>query len=78
VQLIDRPDLAAHAMTMQDIGRSISDRPLYFKKVVEGFAKQSVEAEKRSLKEQLGGVGTDDAAALDLLRRLQGRTKEAG
>jgi DNA primase len=75
VQLIDRPDLAAVAMDLQEVGRSISDRPLYFKKVVEGFAKQTVEAEKRSLKEQLGGVGTDDAAALDLLRRLQGRSK---
>ncbi|QEL17074.1 DNA primase [Limnoglobus roseus] len=78
VRLIDRPDLAAHAMKLQDVGRSISDRQLYFNKVVDGFAKQKTDVEKKSLKEQLGGVGTDDAAALDLLRRFQGRTKEAG
>ncbi len=78
VRLIDRPDLATHAMNLQDRGRSISDRPSYLNKVFDGFAKLKTDVEKKSLKEQLGGVGTDDAAALDLLRRLHGRTKEAG
>lgn len=77
VRLLDRPDLVAAAMELQNTGRSISDRPLYFNKVVDGFAKLKTDVEKQSLKEQLGGVGTDDAAALDLLRRLQGRTDRA-
>jgi DNA primase len=78
VRLIDRPDLAAAAMDLQEVGRSISERPIYFRKVVEGFAKVKVDDEKRSLKQQLGGADMDDAAKLDLLRRLQDRTREAG
>ncbi|MBL8866411.1 MAG: DNA primase [Gemmataceae bacterium] len=78
VRLIDRPDLAAAAMDLQEVGRSISERPIYFHKVVEGFAKVRVDDETRSLKQQLGGADMDDAAKLDLLRRLQDRTREAG
>lgn len=78
VRLIDRPDLAAAAMDLQEVGRSISERPIYFHKVVEGFAKVRVDDETRSLKRQLGGADMDDAAKLDLLRRLQDRTREAG
>jgi DNA primase len=78
VRLIDRPDLATVAIDLQTAGRSISDRPLYFKKVADGFSRQQAEAEKRMLKDQLGSQSLDDAAALELLRRLQGPKKEAG
>lgn len=78
VRLIDRPDLAAVAMELQDVGRSISERPTYFHKVVEGFARVKTDDEKRSLKQQLGGADMDDAAKLEILRQLQNRTREAG
>lgn len=78
VRLIDRPDLAAVAMDLQDVGRSISERPNYFRKVVEGIAKVKTNDEIRSLKQQLGGADMDDAAKLELLRQLQNRTREAG
>ena len=78
VRLIDRPDLAAVAMELQDVGRSISERPTYFHKVVEGFAKVKTDDAKRSLKQQLGGADMDDAAKLEILRQLQNRTREAG
>jgi DNA primase len=78
VRLIDRPDLATAAIDLQQAGRSISDRPLYFNQIVNGFAKLKTEAEKKQLKDQLGSQGLDDTAALELLRRLQGPKKEAG
>ncbi len=73
LRLIDRPDLAAVAMDLQEVGRSIPERPLYFQKVVDGFAKLRLENEKRSLKQQLGGADMDDAAKLEILRQIQNR-----
>jgi DNA primase len=78
VRLIDRPDLAAAAMDLQEVGRSISERPIYFQKVVEGFAKVKVDDETRSLKQRLGGADMDDAAKLELLRLLQNRSRSPG
>jgi DNA primase len=78
VKLLDRPDLASVAMDLQQIGHGIRDRELYFKKIVEGFAQLKADEEKRALKDQLGGVGMDDDAAIELLRRLQNRSREAG
>lgn len=73
VRLLDRPDLASVAMDLQQVGRGIPDRQLYFKKVIAGFGKQRVDADTKSVKDQLNAVGTDDAAAIELLRRLQNR-----
>lgn len=78
VRLIDRPDLAAAAMELQDVGRNIPERPTYFRKVVDGFAKVRTDDETRSLKQRLGGADMDDAATLDLLRQLQNRSRGPG
>ncbi len=71
VRLIDRPDLVEAAMRLQFVGRHTNDRPQYLRQVLDWFAKQRTEAERKSLKEQLA-AGADDGQAIELLRRLQG------
>ncbi len=71
-RLLDRPELFEAAMKLQDVGRSIPDRPLYLNKIIDGFAGQRRAAASRIVKEQLLAVGDDDDAAMTLLRRLQG------
>jgi DNA primase len=74
VRLLDRPDLAAAAMDLHDVGRTITDPQAWFDKVLAGFARQKADAERRAVKERLSGVGDDEAAALDLLRQVQSRS----
>jgi DNA primase len=74
VKLIDRPDLAAVALDLQFTGRHMTDRPEWLKRVLDRFAEQQAEAEKRALKEQLAAGSADDERAVELLRRLQART----
>ncbi|MCZ2343444.1 MAG: DNA primase [Bacteroidales bacterium] len=71
VRLIDRPDLAAAALRLQDVGRQIPERHEWFAKIVRRFAEQRAEVEKRRLKDQLAGGAVDEHAAVELLRRIQ-------
>ncbi len=76
VRMIDRPDLVSAAMDLVEVGRGIPDRTLYFRKVIEGFARQKSDAERKAVREQLSGLGVgDEAASLELLRRLQNRSR---
>jgi DNA primase len=76
LKLLDRPDLYQAALDNQQIGRGITDRALYFQKVLDGFARLQADAERQAVKNQLSATGSDDPAAIELLRRLQERSKE--
>lgn len=71
VRLIDRPDLAAAALRLQDVGRHIPERQEWFAKIVRRFGEQRAEVEKRRLKDQLAGGEVDEHAAVELLRQIQ-------
>jgi DNA primase len=68
----DRSDLVEAAMTLQAIGRHVTDRSIYYNKIVAGFAHRRAEAERRQVKSELSAAA-DDAAQLALLRKLQDR-----
>jgi DNA primase len=72
IRLLDRPDLAAAAMQLHEVGRGVPDRPVYLNKIVDGFASERRKADAKSVKEKLLAVSSDDDAALERLRKLQG------
>ena len=73
VRLLDRPELLEAAQKQQYIGHQITDRGEKLGKIVSRFAEMRTESEKKALKTALAAGGSDDQAALDLLRKLQGR-----
>lgn len=70
--LIDHPALIAKAMELQEVGRAASDRPALLRKVLEEFERRAVLANKQQLQNRLHSAISDEAA-LDILRKLQGR-----
>jgi DNA primase len=77
LKLLDRPDLYQAALDNQQMGRGIPDRPLYLRKVLDGFARVRADAERRAVKEQLSVTGSDDPAVIERLREYQERSKQA-
>jgi len=75
VRLMDRPDLAEAAMKLEFVGRQMNDRPEWLGRIVNRFAEQETEFEKKAVQTQLAAGSMDDAAALDLLRKLQAPAK---
>lgn len=75
VRLMDRPDLVDAAIRLQDVGRHVTDRPNYYTKIVAGFATRRADEERRMVKNELS-TAADDAAQLDLLRKLQERDRK--
>ncbi|CAN5340497.1 hypothetical protein BH11PLA2_BH11PLA2_37320 [soil metagenome] len=73
IRLLDRPDLASAAMSLCEVGRGIPDRPSYLTKIIDGFADARQVAAAKTVKDQLSAVGSDDPAAVELLRKLQQR-----
>jgi DNA primase len=72
VRLLDRPDLLEAAQKLQHVGHQITERGEWLGRIVSRFAEMRDETAKRAVKEQLAAGGSDDEAALDLLRKLQG------
>ena len=75
VRLMDRPDLAKAAMDLEFVGRQMNDRPEWLGRIVKRFAEQETEFAQKAVQTQLAAGSMDDAAALDLLRRLQASAK---
>ena len=75
VRLLDRPDLAEAAMKLEFVGRQMNDRPEWLGRIVNRFAEQEMEFAKKAVQTQLAAGSMDDAAALDLLRKLQAPAK---
>jgi DNA primase len=75
VRLMDRPDLVEAAINLQNVGRHVTDRPSYYNKIIAGFAQRRLDAERKSVKSELS-TAVDDAAQLDLLRKLQERGRK--
>ncbi len=75
VRLMDRPDLAEAAMKLEFVGRQMNDRPEWLGRIVKRFAEQETEFAQKAVQTQLAAGSMDDAAALDLLRRLQASAK---
>ena len=71
--LLDHPALAAKALEMQEIGRTMVDRPEWLRRIIAGFRERVTQSEQRRLRDQLTGVD-DHAAAVELLRKLQNQT----
>jgi DNA primase len=72
VKLLDRTDLLEAAQKLQFVGTQITERGEKLGKIVSRFAEMRDESAKRAVKEQLAAGPSDDQAALDLLRKLQG------
>ena len=71
VRLIDRPDLAESALRLQEVGRSMTERPAWLGRIIDAFARMVEEAAKSDVKREMAAA-TDDDTALALLKRLQG------
>jgi DNA primase len=74
VRLIDRPDLAESAMRLQEVGRSMTERPAWLGRIIDAFARLVDEAARSDVKREMAAA-TDDDTALALLKRLQGGGK---
>src|SRR5207253_9808401 len=74
---LDNAPLLAAALRMQDVGRLNPDRAGWLGQILEVFRQRRALPAKQELKNQLQAAG-DHAAALELLRRLQGKDKDAG
>ncbi len=74
VRLIDRPDLAESALRLQEVGRSMTERPAWLGRIIDAFARMVEEAAKSDVKREMASA-TDDDTALALLKRLQGGGK---
>ena len=67
---LNHPALAAKALDLQRVGRESADRGKWLRRVLDSFKTRRVQAGTRQLKDQLNAAA-DDAAVIDLLRRLQ-------
>lgn len=72
-QLRDRTDLADAALRLQDIGLYMQDRADWLNRIIKRFADIKKEAEQKTIREQLASASHDDAATIELLRKLQNR-----
>jgi hypothetical protein len=70
--------LANRALEMQDVGLANLNRPAWLRKLLHRFQVRREQTVKQELHNQLQAARSDDAAALELLRRLQNRTSELG
>jgi DNA primase len=78
-QLIDRPDLFAAAVKLQDVGHQMQERERWLGILLRRFAEMKIEAVQREIKDQLATADGDQA--VELLRKLQQtdeRKKNAG
>ena len=75
VKLLDVPDQFAKLLDQAEMGRSITEKPQRLGKLIEDFRRLRGEGEDKELAARLKAGSDDEAAALDLLRRLQGRGK---
>ena len=71
VRILDNPRLAAKALELQEVGRMHPDRPGWLAQVLAVFQERRAKRAKLALQSQLTAA-RDDAAAIELLRRLQG------
>jgi DNA primase len=70
---IEKPDLLAAALRLQEVGQLIPDRAKALADLLAEFRGRRESSEKQELQHRLLATG-DDAEALALLRRLQNRT----
>jgi DNA primase len=73
---IDKPDLLAKALQLQEVGLMNPDRAKWLADLLAGFRVRREASEKQELQNQLQAAleAGDEARALELLRRLQNRT----
>jgi DNA primase len=71
VRILDNPRLAAKALELQEVGRMHPDRQGWLTQILAVFRERREKRAKLALQGQLTAA-RDDAAAIELLRRLQG------
>jgi DNA primase len=74
---LTNPDLVDWALSAQQTGRNVVDRPAWFAKIVAAFRDKRSRGETKRLQSELTGVD-DHATAVELLRKLQNRTAGTG
>ena len=77
LKLSDRPDLLDAAARLQYVGRQMNDRPEWLKRIVTHFAEHEKKAGRNEVHRELAAT-SDEAAAMALLRKLQGSKAPAG
>ncbi len=75
VRLLDRPELVSAAEKLQFVGRHANERNIWLKQVIARFSEQKTETERKALKDQLAAGSSNDDEALDLLQKLQQKTR---
>lgn len=71
---LDNPPLIAKALELQERGLANADRSAWLQGILGCFRHKREQSRKQELQTQLHELGTDQAAALELLRQLQNRT----
>ena len=71
LKLSDRPDLLDAAARLQYVGRQMSERPEWLKRIVSHFAEHEKKAGRNAVHRELAAT-SDEGAAMALLRKLQG------
>jgi DNA primase len=74
---ISDPGLIARALELHDVGRTLGDRPRWFRVILEKFRQRRAEPERRQLRDQLAATSNHEAA-VELLRKLQNPTEGSG
>lgn len=75
VRLLDVPDQFAKLLDQAEMGRAISEKPQRLEKLIADFRRLRAEGEQKELAARLKAGADDEAAAVDLLRQLQGRAR---
>ncbi len=75
VKLLDVPDQFAKLLDQAEMGRTITEKPQRLEKLIADFRRLRGEGEDKELAAQLKAGPADEAAAVDLLRKLQSRGK---
>jgi DNA primase len=74
---ISDPGLIARALELHDVGRTLGDRPRWFRVILEKFRQRRAEPERRQLRDQLAATSNHEAA-VELLRKLQNPMEGSG
>jgi DNA primase len=77
LKLTDRPDLLDAAAKLQYVGRQMNERGEWLKRIVAHFADRETWLGRHAVRQELANA-TDEAAAMALLRKLQGSKAPTG
>lgn len=76
VRLLDRPDLLTAVLRLEQVGRTLTERPRWLDKVAGEFESRRLKSDKAAMKGELASAAGNFDRELELLRQLQGRGRK--